>query len=176
TIEDCHHKQLNVDGEALFVEVVEMDGEWGLLDEASVRAPGGWLLLYSITDRSSFESTQIWAKRLLSIYGEEHAPLVILGTKCDLEYERQVLESEGQAFAAKLGTIYIETSAKLDVNVDAAFVRLIKLIKQHENVGPYSILILLRRYTDKKRDVQSLITTKQHRLQRLVHDSGCIII
>ncbi|CAG8565828.1 1905_t:CDS:2 [Acaulospora colombiana] len=139
TIEDCYSRQLSVGDEVVFVEVEEMDGEWGLLEEASVRTSGGWLLVYSITDRSSFKSAQNWAKRLglnvtwsmIDKFWRAVGGSLLRPNPC---FDK--LNSEGQAFAAKFGTVYIETSAKLDVNVDMAFVQLIKHIKQHENRIP----------------------------------------
>jgi GTPase KRas protein len=53
----------------------------------------GFFLVYSIIDRSSFESIREWADRLLRVRGQDHVPFIIMGTKCDLEHERQVLVS-----------------------------------------------------------------------------------
>jgi hypothetical protein len=42
--------------------------------------------------------------------------------------------AEGRAFAAKVNALYMETSAKSDINVEAAFVDLVKLIREREKV------------------------------------------
>lgn len=43
--------------------------------------------------------------------------------------------AEGRALAARLRGRHIETSAKMRINVDAAFIDLVKLIKQYERVS-----------------------------------------
>jgi hypothetical protein len=43
--------------------------------------------------------------------------------------------AEGRALAAKLRGRHIETSAKVRINVDAAFTELVKLIKSYEKVS-----------------------------------------
>jgi hypothetical protein len=42
--------------------------------------------------------------------------------------------AEGRAFAAKVNALYMETSAKSDINVEAAFLDLVKLIRKREKV------------------------------------------
>jgi GTPase SAR1 family protein len=56
---------------------------------------------------------------------ETHAPSdvckVLLATKCDLNFERQVSTEEGAAVARKYGIPFIEVSAKSDLNVKEGF-------------------------------------------------------
>jgi hypothetical protein len=42
--------------------------------------------------------------------------------------------AEGRAFAAEVHGLHIETSAKIEINVEAAFVDLVKLIRERERV------------------------------------------
>ncbi len=41
-----------------------------------------------------------------------------MGSKCDLEQDREVTKDEGKALADKFGCPFFETSAKTRVNVD----------------------------------------------------------
>ncbi len=56
---------------------------------------------------------------------ETHAPpdvsKVLLATKCDLNFERQVSTEEGAAIAKKYGIPFVEVSAKSDLNVKEGF-------------------------------------------------------
>lgn len=53
---------------------------------------------------------------------------VLIANKCDLESQRQVSEEMGQQFAKENGMIFIETSAKTALNVEASFVKTADII------------------------------------------------
>lgn len=55
----------------------------------------GFVLVYSITDRGSFEEISLFYERILREKQKEpgSVPVVIVGNKCDLESERQVATS-----------------------------------------------------------------------------------
>jgi GTPase KRas protein len=55
-----------------------------------VRTGEGFLLVYSITSRESFEETNRFHQQIIRVKDEGNAPIVLIGTKCDLDYERQV--------------------------------------------------------------------------------------
>ncbi len=55
---------------------------------------------------------------------------MLIGTKTDLEDERQVSYREGKQLAEELGINFLETSAKLSENVEEAFVGLAKQLKK----------------------------------------------
>ena len=55
---------------------------------------------------------------------------VLVGTKCDLEDERQVTEQEGQDLAATLHCPFFETSAKAGINIEEAFYELTREVRQ----------------------------------------------
>lgn len=53
--------------------------------------PGeGFLLVYDITSRSSFEELDVFYEQILRVKDKDYFPMIVVGTKCDLEYERQV--------------------------------------------------------------------------------------
>ena len=52
---------------------------------------------------------------------------MIVGNKCDKDL-REVTKKEGEAFAKKMGTLFIETSAKTTVGVRDAFVEVVRKI------------------------------------------------
>ena len=73
----------------------------------------GFVLVYSITTRSSFEQTQKLRTHILRIKNDAaDFPIILVGNKKDLETERVVKEEEGRAMAEKWGCLFIETSAK----------------------------------------------------------------
>jgi GTPase SAR1 family protein len=45
-------------------------------------------------------------------------PLVLVGNKCDLEDERVVGKHQGESLARSFSCTFLETSAKLEINVN----------------------------------------------------------
>ena len=54
----------------------------------------GVLLLYSITDRKSFQNVDNWIKQVCDLAPEE-VSVVLIANKTDLVHEREVLYDEG---------------------------------------------------------------------------------
>lgn len=65
---------------------------------------------------------------------------MVVANKCDLEYERQVQPHEGRDLAKRFGAQCIETSAKQRVNVDDAFVGVVRAIRKSQKEEPNSPL------------------------------------
>lgn len=58
--------------------------------EQYLRTGEGFLLVYSIADRQSFEEIGGLYQHILRIKDIDSCPAVIIGNKCDLEFDRQV--------------------------------------------------------------------------------------
>lgn len=58
--------------------------------EQYMRTGEGFLLVYSITSRSSFEEINQFHQQILRVKDKDSYPVVVVANKCDLEYERQV--------------------------------------------------------------------------------------
>ena len=81
----------------------------------------GFILVYSVTSRESFDSLQFYVRRILELKQiESLVPVVVIGNKCDLEAERVVSPEQGFRFAASLGASFFETSPKFGINIDNA--------------------------------------------------------
>ena len=50
----------------------------------------GFLLVYSITSRDSFEEISTFYRQILTAKNLDYFPVILVANKCDLEYERQV--------------------------------------------------------------------------------------
>ena len=53
---------------------------------------------------------------------------MLIGNKCDLNDRRVVLRELGEALALKHSMMYIETSAKLNINIQEAFMQLTEAV------------------------------------------------
>lgn len=55
-----------------------------------MRTGEGFLLVYSITDRQSFEEIMTFQQQILRVKDKDYFPMIVVGNKCDLDGERQV--------------------------------------------------------------------------------------
>lgn len=107
----------------------------GLLNPHSVRDGEGFLLVYSITARSTFERIERFREQIFRVKDVDNVPLMLVGNKCDRVTEREVTREEGLMMARRLGCDFIETSAKTCVNVERSFYQVVKIIRaQREGV------------------------------------------
>ena len=58
--------------------------------EQYMRTGEGFLLVYSITSRASFEEVMAYQKTILRVKDRDYFPMILVGNKCDLTHERQV--------------------------------------------------------------------------------------
>ena len=91
------------------------------------RGGNGLLLIYDITNKDSFKNLESWLIEIEKNASENILKLLI-GNKSDLEEDREISKEEGQAFANRNGMQFMETSAKMNTNVDEAFQALGKLM------------------------------------------------
>lgn len=58
--------------------------------EQYMRSGEGFLLVYSITSRNSFEEIATFYQQILRVKDKDYFPVVIVANKSDLDAERQV--------------------------------------------------------------------------------------
>ena len=102
------------------------------------------LLVFSLTDRDSFECLSDLDNRLMS-YLDEIPTLFIVCNKNDLVEERTVESEQAELYANKIGASYFEVSAKTGSGIEELFNRVAeesynKLI--HENNEPPPVIKL----------------------------------
>lgn len=140
TIEDAYRKQLIVDNKMCFVEVIDTAGqeEYATLRDQWVREGQGFILVYSIASRSTFERLEVFRQSMLKV--KRQKPIFMLvGNKCDKTYEREVSREEGIALARSFGCEFMETSARTAYNVELLFTNLVRALRQTkrlESTGP----------------------------------------
>jgi Ras-related protein Rab-8A len=79
------------------------------------------MLVFDVAERRTFENVLMWMEQIHE-YADSSVHVVLVGNKCDLDPEsRRVSYEEGAALAQKIGYSYIETSAKIGLNVAEAY-------------------------------------------------------
>ncbi|KAI5960057.1 RAS1 [Candida pseudojiufengensis] len=134
TIEDSYRKQCTINDEQVLLDILDTAGqeEYSAMREQYMRTGEGFLLVYSINSRNSLEELQSFYEQIQRVKDSENVPVLVVGNKCDLEMERQVSYEEGQALANSFGCPFLETSAKMRINVEEAFFDLVKHINYTE--------------------------------------------
>ncbi|KAI5293898.1 Ras GTPase [Ascosphaera atra] len=107
--------------------------------EQYMRTGEGFLLVYSITSRQSFEEIMTFQQQILRVKDKDYFPMIVVGNKCDLEKERVVSKQEGEDLARDFGCKFIETSAKSRINVENAFYDIVREIRRYnKDMNSYS--------------------------------------
>jgi len=77
----------------------------------------GAMVIFSLNQYNSFNNIAFWITKLKDLSGD--IPYILVGNKSDLkrEVDKEMVENE----VSKMGVHYIETSAKLNKNVENAF-------------------------------------------------------
>jgi len=143
TIEDSYTKQCHVDGVSTLLEILDTAGqdEYTALMAQWIEEGNGYVLVYSIIDRSSFDR----AKEIYEIIARYHdgdsskIALVLVGNKCDMESKRDVPMDEAQSVAAEWKCKLIEASAKEKINVEEAFFEVVRKVRLNEGWVPDTV-------------------------------------
>ena len=138
------------------LEVLDTAGqeEYTALRDQWIRDGEGFVLVYSITSRSSFTRirkfySQIQRVKESSSAGSPtsaaylsspisptmtanpgQAPVMLVGNKSDRNTEREVSTQEGNALAKDMGCDFVEASAKNCINVEQAFYEVVRSLRR----------------------------------------------
>ncbi|KAL6073874.1 Small G-protein Ras2 [Balamuthia mandrillaris] len=133
TIEDSYRKQVRVGDETYMLEILDTAGqeEFSALRDQWIRECEGFLIVYDITSRISFDELPKFHKQILRVKDTERANnIMIVGNKCDLAEHREVSVTEGEDLAKSYGSLFLEASAKTRTNVEECFYQLVTEIKK----------------------------------------------
>lgn len=139
------------------LEVLDTAGqeEYTALRDQWIRDGEGFVLVYSITSRSSFTRIQKFYHQIQRVKDSGNAgsptgpsylnpqlampvptgpvPVMLVGNKSDKVTERAVSSQEGQALADDLGCEFLEASAKNCINVEKAFYDVVRALRQQRS-------------------------------------------
>ncbi|XP_059428089.1 ras-related protein RABC2a-like isoform X2 [Corylus avellana] len=119
---DLKFKLLTVGDTKLMLKIWDTVGQdkFRTLTQSFYRGADGIILVYDITDRSSFTAiSDFWAKEVGT--NNPDCVMMFVGNKVDRDSERVVSQEEGTALAKGLECSFFETSAKTKENVKQCF-------------------------------------------------------
>ncbi|CAJ0958753.1 unnamed protein product, partial [Mesorhabditis belari] len=115
TIEDLQTKSYKYDGKDFLLRIMDTAGhqQYSLFPRSCAFDVDGYILVYSIDDRHSFEIVQIIYDKIRDHMGDVKFPVVLVGNKIDLQSEsRAVTKEEGLQLARSWEAVFLEVSAK----------------------------------------------------------------
>ena len=103
---------------------------------AYYRGAMGILLVYDVSDDTSFGNVRNWMRQIQQ-NAAENVNRVLIGNKCDVDSaDRKVTFDQGKSLADEFGIKFFETSAKMNTNVDDAFLAIASDIVERLKENP----------------------------------------
>lgn len=114
-------KPHTVDGKSCRINFWDLSGQDEFLEVRNefYKDTQGLLLVFDVSNPSSFQALGNWVKEARKFGAPENAPVVLCANKVDLR--RVVPEADGRAFAQQHNFMYFETSASSGANVSDVF-------------------------------------------------------
>ncbi|KAG8681543.1 Ras- protein Rab-18 [Ceratobasidium sp. 428] len=126
---DFRVTKMDVRGKKVKLSIWDTAGQerFRTITSSYYRGAQGIILVYDVSNRESFEALPRWFSEL-ETYVSPSVVKIVVGNKVDKEFSRQVSTEEGKAFAERMGTLFVEASAKTKVGVQDTFRELVEKI------------------------------------------------
>lgn len=125
TVVDSYRKTYTTENGKSFLFSITDTGITGY--EADAINGQVFIICYSVASRYSFEAVEEYIDTIATIKKNSNVPMVIVGTKIDLEDERNVSKSEGIELGQKYGVPFFEISCREIQDVAAVFQSLLEI-------------------------------------------------
>lgn len=119
---DFLEKQFRLDDNDVRLMLWDTAGqeEFGAITKSYYRGAQACVLVFSTTDRDSFEAVESWKTKVEDEVGTE-IPIVLVQNKIDLLDDAVVQPQEAEALAKRLKLRFYRTSVQENLNVDQVF-------------------------------------------------------
>lgn len=112
------------------------------------RGASAAIIVYDINHRDTFNNAQSWINEIKQ-KGRENCIIVLVGNKCDLP-DRNVDYEYAKQYANDNNILFIETSAKNDINVDNIFQIIVNNYDPSVNEDKNNIKLLPKKKVERK--------------------------
>ena len=128
---DFQDKIIDIDNKKVRLQIWDSAGQerFGNITKTYFQSIHGFVLVYDITDKESFEKLNFWIDQNI-LNGPKNMKFVLVGNKCDLTEHRQVSIEDGEKLAEKYNMKFFEASSRNGTNVNELFFYLANEIYQ----------------------------------------------
>eukprot|EP01138_Halocafeteria_seosinensis_P005839 gb/GECG01005968.1/.p1 GENE.gb/GECG01005968.1/~~gb/GECG01005968.1/.p1 ORF type:complete len:209 (+),score=39.10 gb/GECG01005968.1/:1-627(+) len=137
TVGDMYTKDVEVNGAPRHIQIDDTAGQEAYADLRSEKlgTGDGYLLVYSITDDTTFSKLDRLRDEILKAQAPNKPPIFLVGTKSDLESDRAVAAIERNSKAREWGVPSFEVSSKDNIGVDEVFTKMVQEVLR-QSVDP----------------------------------------
>ncbi|GLJ40779.1 hypothetical protein SUGI_0843320 [Cryptomeria japonica] len=129
---DFKIRTVELDGKRIKLQIWDTAGQerFRTITTAYYRGAMGIILVYDVTDESSFNNIRNWIRNIEQ-HASENVNKILVGNKADMDdSKRAVPTAWGQSLADEFGIKFFETSAKTNMNVEEVFFNIGRDIKK----------------------------------------------
>ncbi|KAE8653691.1 Ras-related protein RABE1e [Hibiscus syriacus] len=133
---DFKIRTIELDGKRIKLQIWDTAGQERF---RTITTAMGILLVYDVTDESSFNNIKNWIRNIEQ-HASDNVNKILVGNKADIYESKRVRfsknqlssvpTSKGQALADEYGIKFFETSSKTNLNVEEVFFSIARDIKQ----------------------------------------------
>ncbi|XP_028777145.1 ras-related protein RABE1c [Neltuma alba] len=134
---DFKIRTVELDGKRIKMQIWDTAGQerFRTITTAYYRGAMGILLVYDVTDETSFNNIRNWIVNIEQ-HASDNVNKILVGNKADMDESKRVVPtSRGKALADEYGIRFFETSAKTNLNVEQVFFSIARDIKQRLSEG-----------------------------------------
>lgn len=112
-------KTIITNDKTLKIQIWDTAGQerYRAITNAYYRGSVGIIIVYDITNRTSFYDVEKWRKEVFS-FVDYHVPVILLGNKLDQSHLRDVSYQEGKEYATQNNMMFGEVSALNNTNIN----------------------------------------------------------
>ncbi|AEO62336.1 uncharacterized protein THITE_2106402 [Thermothielavioides terrestris NRRL 8126] len=178
------------------LEVLDTAGqeEYTALRDQWIRDGEGFILVYSISSRSSFTRIRRFHHQIQRVKESAASspsypgspisaanqsapvPIMLVGNKSDRIAEREVSTQEGHALARELGCEFVEASAKNYINVDKAFYDVVRILRRQRQAAALPMAPSGGSKHESRRTDSSIQSEKGRYRRDRERRRGCVIL
>lgn len=131
------NKVVTVDESRVKLQIWDTAGQerFRSVTHAYYRDAHALLLLYDVTNKTSFDNIRAWLSEIRE-HANEDVVIMLLGNKSDCGPERAVKKEDGERLASEYKVPFMETSAKTGLNVELAFLAVARELRARKSSDP----------------------------------------
>lgn len=153
---DFRNKVVDIEGTKVKLQIWDTAGQerFRSITRAYYRDADALLLLYDVTNMTSFENIRAWLGEIKE-YAHDNVIIMLLGNKADMASERVVTYDDGEKLAKEYSIPFMETSAKTNVNIERAFMAVATSLKSCKVDGECNAVTNVADYLEREKKKQS---------------------